>query len=124
MFHVPNKYRIRSGEMGSDDSYGNNGAFMIPLTSKDQLAVIASDRMGWEHVSVSLRNDVPRWRHMCFIKEMFWDAEDCVIQYHPPKSVYINVHPNCLHLWRPVGMVIPLPPTWMIGGKLIETIKG
>jgi hypothetical protein len=26
-FHVPNKYRVRSGYFASDDRFGNNGAF-------------------------------------------------------------------------------------------------
>ena len=29
-FHVPNQYRIKSGLYGSDESYGNNGAFFVP----------------------------------------------------------------------------------------------
>ena len=30
-FHVPNKFRIRAGRYGSDESYGNNGAFDVRL---------------------------------------------------------------------------------------------
>ena len=36
--------------MGSTAEAGNNGAFMIPFESFT-LRVIASDGMGWEHVS-------------------------------------------------------------------------
>ena len=101
MFKVPNENRVREGELGSTDEIGNNGAFLIPYQSFN-LRVIASDGMGWEHVSVSLPNRCPNWREMCFIKDVFWEAEDVVIQYHPRKSEYVNRHDNCLHLWRPV----------------------
>ena len=54
MFHVPEEYRLRTGAMGSDESYGNNGYFIIPHKGLI-LWTIASDGIGWEHVSVSLR---------------------------------------------------------------------
>lgn len=108
--HVPNKYRMRVGPIGSDDSTGNNGAFLIPTRpGQPPLRVIASDGEGWEHVSVSLPNRCPTWDEMCKVKGLFWDDEDCVVQFHPPKRDYVNLHPYCLHLWRPVGVTIPLP---------------
>jgi len=114
MFKIPNEYRIRDGELGSTDEAGNNGAFLIPYQSF-MLRVIASDGMGWEHVSVSLPNRTPNWREMCFIKDLFWDVEDVVIQYHPAKSEYVNVHDNCLHMWKPVGVELPTPPKELVG---------
>ena len=114
MFKVPNEYRIRDGELGSDDSFGNNGAFLIPYQSFN-LRVIANDGMGWEHVSVSLPNRCPNWREMCFIKDLFWDAEDVVIPYHPKKSKDVNQHETTLHLWRPVGVEIPTTPKKLVG---------
>ena len=43
---------------------------------------------------------------MCFIKDVVWDEEDVVIQYHPQKSEYVTLHGHCLHLWRPVGIEV------------------
>jgi hypothetical protein len=131
-FHVPNRYRIRTGPFGSDDAYGNNGAFFVPnphgaRTEPSPLRVIASDGLavpeehqalaGWEHVSVSLPNRCPTWPEMAYIKGLFWDAADCVVQFHPPESEYVNNHPYCLHLWRPVGHDIPTPPALLVGLK-------
>lgn len=102
----------------SDATAGNNGAFRLEVDGLKVL-VIASDGEGWEHVSVS-RSDghaIPSWRLMCRIKELFWDLEDCVVQYHPPTSKYVNFHPQCLHLWRKVGFEFPQPPAWMVGPK-------
>ena len=52
---------------------------------------------------------------MCFIKGLFWDEEDVVIQYHPAKSEYVNRHEKCLHLWRPVGVEMPTPQKELVG---------
>ena len=116
-FHVPNKYRIKEGAAGSDDSIGNAGAFLVPLKHGQQVYVIASDCMGWEHVSVSRRDRCPTWDEMCQIKDLFWGAEDCVVQYHPPRSEYVNIHPNCLHLWRKIGYDFPMPDSILVGIK-------
>lgn len=92
-----------------------NGAFVIKLPHQQSIKVIASDGMGWEHVSVSRKDRVPSWDEMCRVKNLFWDIEDCVIQFHPPLSNYINNHPNCLHLWRPIGFDLPMPDALLVG---------
>ena len=115
MMHAPNKYRLRIGPMGSDAATGNNGAFLIPTRpGQPPLRVIASDGAGWEHVSVSLPNRCPTWDEMCKVKALFWDDDDCVVQFHPPKTDYVNLHPYCLHLWRPVGTPILLPDQTLV----------
>lgn len=103
----------------SDSSYGNNGAFQFPGPNNQGLRVIVSDGEGWEHVSVSCPNRCPNWPEMCFIKNLFWSEEETVIQYHPPKSEYVNCHPNCLHLWKPTDAEIPTPPSILVGPKEI-----
>ena len=115
MFHVTNNYRIRNGQLGSDDNYGNNGAFAIPRKNGVVLRAIASDGMEWEHVSVSLPNRTPRWDEMCFIKDMFWDEEDAIVQFHPSKDVYVNQHPYCLHLWLSLVYFFPTPDHSLVG---------
>ena len=120
MFHVPKEYRVRNGFMASAGSIGNNGAFIIPSpTRKDRiLRVIASDHLKWEHVSISAIKGgsqilMPYWDEMCFIKDMFWDDTDTVIQYHPRKQDYVKFA-DCLHLWRPVGVELPTPPKALV----------
>ena len=118
MFRVPNQFRIRTGELGSNDDVGTQGAFMIPESAahkRPAIAVIASFGGGWEHVSASTHFRCPTWGEMCTVKDLFWDEEDCVVQYHPPASTYVNNHPYCLHLWRPIGIVLPTPPSIMVG---------
>jgi len=115
-FKVPNQYRVRNHKyLGSEDSIGNCGAFNIPFESRE-LFVIANDGefAGWEHVSVSTNGRCPNWKEMCFVKSLFWDDEDCVIQYHPPKSTYVNDHKFVLHMWRPTREQIPMPPLILV----------
>lgn len=121
-FHVPNKYRVRTGRMGSTEADGNNGAFFVPAHGAKaiggpRMTVVASDGMGWEHVSVSFPHRCPTWEEMSHVKGVFWDEDDCVMQLHPPRSEYVNNHPYCLHLWRPIDAAIPLPPSLMVGFK-------
>lgn len=115
-FHVPEKHRLTSGTLRSSQKDGNNGAFKF-LFGRTSFFAIASDQDGWEHVSVTTQGRCPTWEEMCRVKSMFWDVDDCVVQYHPPKSEYVNNHPYCLHLWRPVNDNVPTPPSYMVGIK-------
>ena len=119
-FHVLEDRRILNGPLASDASGGNNGAFVLPGSMAKRRAglfIIASDGKGWEHVSVSVCGEkrCPTWEEMCRVKESFWDAGDCVMQLHPPQSEYVNDHPFCLHLWRPVHGKIPQPDSSLVG---------
>lgn len=115
MFHTPNNERVRSGQLASSDSFGNNGAFQMECLGEKTIFCIASDGLGFEHVSVSTgKHECPSWEIMCYVKDVFWDADDTVIQYHPAKSEYINAHKFCLHLWRPIDVALPLPITFQI----------
>lgn len=101
-------------------------ALMSPFDS--YLIVVASvghvedwEQMGFQgppfdHVSVSVlrENRCPTWEEMCWVKDQFFEPEELVLQYHPPKSEYVSFHRYCLHLWKPVGVTIPLPPTLTI----------
>jgi hypothetical protein len=114
---------MRAGPMGSDASFGNNGVFFVDGPCGRELKVIVSDGLddgangGWEHVSVSLQKRPPNWQEMCFIKDMFWGEDETVVQYHPPKSDYVNQHPHCLHLWRLLKAEVPRPPAILVGVK-------
>lgn len=121
-FHVPESYRLTSGLMASSTIDGNNGVFILPQGGF-YFQCVASDGMEWEHVSVTLRfksstnYNLPSWEEMCYIKSVFWDDEDVVVQYHPAKSQYVNNHPFVLHLWRPTTVLLPVPESIMVGIK-------
>lgn len=101
----------------------NFGAFYLSHGKVGIIAIVSYGcaEIPWEHVSARARDykgeRTPTWDEMCWIKNLFWDDEECVIQYHPPKSDYVNNHPNVLHLWKPVGIEIPRPPSIAVGIK-------
>lgn len=113
------QYRVNDGPRGSLAEHGANGAFRIPYGGTI-LHVISSDGSGWkeiglagepwEHVSVSLRVRTPNWEEMEFIRKLFWTSEETVIQFHVPAKDHVNMHEYVLHMWRPIGVVIPRPP--------------
>lgn len=71
--------------------------------------------MGWEHAAVSGRNHkIPEWEIMCRVKDIFWDEEECCIEFHPRKSQYVN-NDECLHIWKPIGVELPEPDTILVG---------
>lgn len=107
------RYRIRNGQWGSTREAGNNGAFQVPCCGR-VARVIISDGLGWDHVSVSFPDRCPTWEEMSAIKDMFFEPEECVVQYHPPHSSYKNLHQYCLHLWRPRDADIPMPLPEMV----------
>ena len=100
-------YLVLYPGVGFGDS--TNGAFEFPIF-EGFIRVIASDGLGWDHVSVSLVDRCPTWDEMQAIKEKFFEDEECVIQFHPPKSRYVNTHLFVLHLWRKQGIDVELPP--------------
>lgn len=107
------KYRLREKER---ECYGcngdsSNGVFKVFVNGKSFFC-IASNGGGWEHISVSMPSQkrCPTWEEMCAIKDIFFDAEETVVQYHPKKSEYVNIHQCCLHLWKPTNGEIPTPP--------------
>lgn len=109
--------RITHGRLASPMGNGFNGAFIIRANGGPKLAIICGTGGGWEHVSVSLETRCPTWKEMNFVKDLFWEETETVMQLHPPKKDWVNCHPYCLHLWKPIGLEIPLPPSEMVGPK-------
>lgn len=119
--------RILAGRMGTPPGE-RCGAFTVrsPVIGQDMVVVVGDgsdwQEIGlklpaWEHVSVSLKNRCPTWDEMCYVKKLFFEDEECVVQFHPPESEYVRHHPYALHLWRVVGQEFPRPPAECVGPK-------
>lgn len=118
------RHRVPNSPYDTTEADGMNGAFIIPLDERTVAECIVSDgscpdaqalAVEWEHVSVKIREKsgltrIPTWKEMCRIKELFFTDDEAVIQIHPRKSEYVNVHPHVLHLWRPKDGELRLPP--------------
>lgn len=114
--HTLDRFRLKEDERfiyGRNGDSGN-GCFKVYVNGRS-FKCIASNSGGWDHVSVSPWSDkrkcCPTWDEMCAIKDLFFGQDERVVQYHPPKSEYVNNHPYCLHLWRPITADMPFPPS-------------
>jgi|SRR5690606_37281139 len=114
----PEKYRAKDFNIAFTEMKKkqdvHSQCYLIPFRGRE-LRVIASVWIGgYEHVSVSLPNRCPNWEEMCFVKDFFWEEDEMCIQIHPRKSVYVNFHSTCLHIWKPPADV----------SKMLEVITG
>ena len=111
--------RLLVGHAGLDGGYGeiSIGGWIG--------SVIWSTGGGWEHVSVSpyKHRITPSWDDMCKLKEIFFGDDEWAVEYHPPKSEYVNNMPNCLHIWKPTKEQMPTPPSVMTGIKEGQSVK-
>ena len=110
--------RVTSGGTLESRRGDDFGFFHLTTNAGAHLGVMVSagdDSIPWEHVSVSTRTRCPTWDEMCWVKSLFWDDEEVVVQYHPAKSAYVNYHPFCLHMYRPLAAELPVPPSITVG---------
>lgn len=121
---VPEQYRLtKHAVYGTTADAGSNGVFIIPHHKIEgyYYNCLISDGLGWEHVSVTLMSTkrkverCPTWEEMCYVKNIFWNDDEVVVQYHPAKSDYVSMHHYCLHLWKPIGQDLPIPPPFLVG---------
>jgi hypothetical protein len=114
------------------------GQYLIPHPTIRNyfFVVIFSDGEGWEHLSVTIRKLIserkrllklvertPTWSEMCWLKDMFWSPEECVVQFHPPAVEHVSNHDYCLHLWRPINEPFaPLPPSILVGSQTLDLL--
>ena len=121
--------RIRKGPLASDESYGLQGYFTLyvgqhPAGFDTIYCIQSSNRHGWDHVSCyaiyfdyenNKRARIMGWMEMEYIRSLFFEDDEWVIQYSPPREKRVNVHPYVLHMWRPHDGELATPPQWMVG---------
>lgn len=127
MMRFPEALRIprpRKDGLYSSNPGDRHGCFKLTIGQR-VLWILAADAsipaaQGWEHVSVSvlergsaLRSALPTWEEMAMIAEKFWEPEDCVVQFRPPKALYVDQHP-ALHWWRQAEGGFPMPPVELV----------
>ena len=101
----PERYR-------TDGEYGKAGRFAC-TNEGHFLLIIASTGCGWDHVSV-VSKKLPTWWDLEYVKQLFWGPEEWVVQFHAPKSLHVNTHDKCMHLWKPTMVEMPTPPTILV----------
>lgn len=71
---------------------------------------VKGDGRWWAHLSVSRKDWPPSHADMATTKLAFF-GERYAYAVFPPADRYVNIHPNCLHLWALIdatdGRVLP-----------------
>lgn len=63
-----------------------------------------------------IRPSLPRRVNLCVLPDWlriradFLRSKSWFENGEVPRTVHVNTHDHCLHLWKPVGVEIPLPP--------------
>lgn len=111
---------------GQAGETGLGGSYYDSISGK-WLNFMFSNQMGWEHLSVSMPSRTPTWDQMCRMKDVFWNKDETCVEYHPAENLYVNMHPHCLHIWRPVKCdeflnepeskeeLLPVPCHYLVG---------
>lgn len=111
MLHSPNNLRVRKGIVSSDDTFGNTGTFAVySKIASRAMIVMVSEEMGWEKVSVTLKNRFPNMIEIKQVKGLFWDDSDIVIQFFCERDHLVDGHPYSIHLWRQKESRLDTPP--------------
>lgn len=112
--------RITWGPYRTDEEDGTTGMFDLVLKNGTNVHVIGNSQAhwlecelplpAWEHVSVSCQDRCPTWEEMDEVRGLFWPENEVVVQFMIRGQAKVNIHPHTLHMWRPVGIEIPMPP--------------
>jgi hypothetical protein len=60
----------------------------------------------------------PTWEELEHVKRLFFEPHECAMQLHVPPADHVNNHEFCLHIWRPLDVDIPRPPSVMVGAAI------
>jgi len=66
---------------------------------KGLLIIVTKDAGHW-HLSVSHKTRYPTWDEIKYVRYKYLPNEITAALLFPPKEQYVNVHPNCFHLWE------------------------
>lgn len=76
----------------------------IKAYRRDEIHILKTEdntpKWGWlKHVSISCEHRYPTWEEILSAKEHFFGDIDCMM-IMPKKEDYVNLHPNCFHIWQ------------------------
>lgn len=67
---------------------------------RNHFSLIASVDSGALHVSIAHSNRYPTWDEILEVRAWAFPKETEVVMVLARASEYVNVHPNCFHLWE------------------------
>jgi hypothetical protein len=89
---------IRVGTVPAGEAFRTRDGGMYVITSVDEI-----NGAQWFHISVSRKSRTPSYEDLAMVKAEFVRDDVPAYQVFPKKMEHRNFHPNCLHLWVPLG---------------------
>lgn len=112
-FSFVEKYRVPGKRLLANSQ--KVGVFSLPYVDNSRIEVIASQALGWQHVSATIVLNpvddprIPTYKEMQTVQNLFFYPNERVIQYHPRRQDYVNDNPFVLHMWVADGNIMPYP---------------
>jgi len=72
---------------------------LYPLTVITS-AAIEADGKRWLHVSLAHQKRIPDYSEIQRVRKHFIGEDKYAVIVFPPKDFYVNLNPNCIHLWH------------------------
>lgn len=73
-----------------------SGAVILTVIASQK---IEADYKRWIHISVARDDRLPSWDDVKMVKDLFIGKDKKAIQILPEEDKYVNINPNCLHLF-------------------------
>lgn len=83
--------------MNNVKDYPNNS---IKRYQMGECIVLVSKDHGKLHLSISHPDRLPNYEEIKFARYHYLPDSVYMAQIFPPKAEFVNLHPNCLHLWQ------------------------
>ena len=64
------------------------------------LSIIATVDDGSMHISIACPDRYPTWQEITAVREWGFDPDTEVVMVLARRGEYVNLHPNCFHLWE------------------------
>jgi len=87
----------------------DGSGYWCPSRNQFIICSIAKEKDGkkWLHVSLSGKKRI-QYEDLKDIKDLFIGPDKYAIMIFPPKDKYVNIHPNCFHLFHCIdGHALP-----------------
>lgn len=72
-------------------------------------ACVEADGKRWVHLSIANVERMPAYADLCWLKRTFLGEEAKAVMVFPPKSLHVNLHERCLHLFSCLDAPDPIP---------------
>ena len=127
--------RVIRGPLATTVNDGLCGLFVLKSPIDRKPLVVLSWPAGltddvtakWDHVAVARKSRTPNWPEMCFVKSLFFDYTETVVQFHPAQSDAIGDKgglSRSLHLWRNIqGHELPVKMFDGSLSKMVDAMK-